>query len=495
MGTTLPKQLLFLAAALIVVVTMVSTHRLTSIMKEEERQKVLVWAESVAQRAELVAYTEKLFDELAAEEKVKADRLAEAYRILQQPNPGTDLTFVTNFLFNNTTIPVFIENESGPNYDKNIPDPPPGVSREAHLESWRSTMMERYPPIHFEDVGQKVYYSESVRLTELRTAMNDLIESFISEILLNSASVPVLLVDSMGTRIVKSQGVDVTQLQDSAALKAKLMDMAGDHLPLPIQWPGQGLHLVFYEESALLTQLRLFPAVQLILIGAFLLVAYLVFSASRRAEQNRVWVGMAKETAHQLGTPLSSLMAWSNLLASRGVDPEALHEMDKDISRLQVVAERFSKIGSQAKLDPKDPIGVVQETVDYMRPRVSKHVALDAQLGSSQGQALMSEALLSWVLENLMRNAVDAMDGEGVLTVRADWQEDKFVIEVEDNGKGMSKAVQRKVFQPGFTTKSRGWGLGLSLAQRIVSEVHQGQLTVAWSEPGKGTCFRIALSA
>ena len=289
--------------------------------------------------------------------------------------------------------------------------------------------------------------------------------------------------------------MDVTQLQDSAALKAKLTDMAGDHLPLPIQWPGQGLHLVFYEESALLTQLRLFPAVQLILIGAFLLVAYLVFSASRRAEQNRVWVGMAKETAHQLGTPLSSLMAWSNLLASRGVDPEALHEMDKDISRLQVVAERFSKIGSQAKLDPKDPIGVVQETVDYMRPRVSKHVALDAQLGPNQGQVLMSEALLSWVLENLMRNAVDAMDGEGVLTVRADWQEDKFVIEVEDNGKGMSKAVQRKVFQPGFTTKSRGWGLGLSLAQRIVSEVHQGQLTVAWSEPGKGTCFRIALSA
>ena len=213
MGTTLSKRLLFLAAALIVGVTMVSTHRLANIMKEEERQKVLVWAESVAQRAELVTYTEKLFAELAEEEKVKADRLAEAYKILQQPNPATDLTFVTNFLFNNTTIPVFIENESGPNYDKNIPAPPPGVSKEEHLERWRLASKEKYPPIRFDDVGQTVYYSESVRLTELRTAMNDLIESFISEIMANTASVPVLLVDSLGTRIVKSHGIDTTKLQ------------------------------------------------------------------------------------------------------------------------------------------------------------------------------------------------------------------------------------------------------------------------------------------
>lgn len=495
MGTTLSKRLLFLAAALIVGVTMVSTHRLANIMKEEERQKVLVWAESVAQRAELVTYTEKLFAELAEEEKVKADRLAEAYKILQQPNPATDLTFVTNFLFNNTTIPVFIENESGPNYDKNIPAPPPGVSKEEHLERWRLASKEKYPPIRFDDVGQTVYYSESVRLTELRTAMNDLIESFISEIMANTASVPVLLVDSLGTRIVKSHGIDTTKLQTPEALRAKLLDMAGDHMPVPIQWPGQGLHLVFFEESALLTQLRLFPAVQLLLIGAFLLVAYLVFSSSRRAEQNRVWVGMAKETAHQLGTPLSSLMAWSNLLASRGVDPEAIGEMDKDIARLQVVAERFSKIGSQANLALDDPIAAVQDTVDYMRPRVSKHVELRSQIGGDRGQLKMSRALLSWVLENLVRNAVDAMDGEGVLTVRAAWEGDMFQIDVEDNGKGMSKAVQRKVFEPGFTTKSRGWGLGLSLAHRIVTEVHGGQLTVAWSEPGKGTCFRIVLPA
>jgi len=237
--------------------------------------------------------------------------------------------------------------------------------------------------------------------------------------------------------------------------------------------------------------LRYFPAVQLLLIAAFLLVAYLVFSASRRAEQNRVWVGMAKETAHQLGTPLSSLMAWSGLLSARGVDPEALGEMDKDIARLQVVAERFSKIGSQAQLSPENPLELIRETVDYMRPRVSKHVEMTLDAGVDAGDLPMSRALFSWVLENLIRNAVDAMDGEGALVIRAHWREDTFTVDVEDNGKGMAKAVARRVFQPGFTTKSRGWGLGLSLAKRIVEEVHKGQIAVVATEPGKGTTFRM----
>ena len=271
--------------------------------------------------------------------------------------------------------------------------------------------------------------------------------------------------------------------------------MAEDNPPISVYLPGEGWHVVFYEESAVLTQLRYFPAVQLLLIAAFLLVAYLVFSASRRAEQNRVWVGMAKETAHQLGTPLSSLMAWSGLLAAKGVEEEALKEMDKDIARLQVVAERFSKIGSEATLKEDNPLEVVRETAEYMRPRVSKHVEMVQELGPDAGRLMLSRPLLSWVLENLIRNAVDAMDGEGVLTVRAHWREDAFTIEVEDNGKGMTKAVARKVFDPGFTTKERGWGLGLSLAKRIVEEVHEGQILVASSEPGKGTCFRMVFQA
>jgi len=206
-------------------------------------------------------------------------------------------------------------------------------------------------------------------------------------------------------------------------------------------------------------------------------------------------VGMAKETAHQLGTPLSSLMAWSSLLSARGVDPEALSEMDKDIARLQVVAERFSKIGSEADLTPADPLQVVEETVNYMRPRISKNVSFSLESGEPQGEILLSRPLFSWVLENLLRNAVDAMEGEGALAVRAAWEGDEVHVEVEDNGKGMAKSVARRVFEPGFTTKSRGWGLGLSLSKRIVEETHGGQVFVDWTEPGQGTRFKLVFRA
>ncbi|MEC8663703.1 MAG: HAMP domain-containing sensor histidine kinase [Bacteroidota bacterium] len=492
MQETLSKRLLFLAAAAIVVVTLGYTQHLASIIREEEQRKVDLWVEAVKQRAELVTYTQSLFEDLGAEEKKRADRLAAAYRLIQEAPDGTDLTFAGDFLVNNNTVPVIITNDRGKMiYHVNVPPPPAGMSEEAYYDSIRRVDMGQNPPIQFEEVGQTIYYAESVRLRKLREAMDELIESFISETVINSASVPVLLMDSTATRVVKSQGIDVSSLDSPEQLRARYMEMMQDNVPIPVFLPGGGWHLVFYEESTVLTQLRYFPAVQLLLIAAFLLVAYLVFSASRRAEQNRVWVGMAKETAHQLGTPLSSLMAWSGLLSARGVDPEALGEMDKDIARLQVVAERFSKIGSQAQLSPENPLELIRETVDYMRPRVSKHVEMTLDAGVDAGDLPMSRALFSWVLENLIRNAVDAMDGEGALVIRAHWREDTFTVDVEDNGKGMAKAVARRVFQPGFTTKSRGWGLGLSLAKRIVEEVHQGQIAVVATEPGKGTTFRM----
>lgn len=492
MQDALSKRLLFLAAAAIVVVTLGYTQHLASIIRDEEQRKVDLWVEAVKQRAELVAYTQTLFEDLGAEEKKRADRLAAAYRLIQEAPDGTDLTFAGDFLVNNKTVPVIITNREGEVvYKVNVPPPPAGVPEQAYYDSIRRTEMGGNPPIVFDEVGQTIHYSESLRLRTLREAMDEVIESFISETVINSASVPVMLVDSSATRVVKAQGIDTSAFSSPEALRARYTQMAEDNLPIPVYFPGEGWHMVFYEESTVLTQLRYFPAVQLLLIAAFLLVAYLVFSASRRAEQNRVWVGMAKETAHQLGTPLSSLMAWSGLLASKGADPEALREMDKDIARLQVVTERFSKIGSEAQLVLDDPAEVVRETALYMRPRVSKHVEIKVDVCDNQGRLPLSKPLFSWVLENLIRNAVDAMDGEGVLVLRSRWDEGAYMLDVEDNGKGMTKAVAKKVFDPGFTTKSRGWGLGLSLAKRIVEEVHGGHISVVASEPGKGACFRL----
>ena len=493
-GRSVKSMLLVAAAAAIVLVTLGYSQHLASIIRQEEQRKVELWVEAVKQRAELVTYTQKLFEELGGEEKKKADRLADAYRLIQDAPMGMDLTFSTDFLVENKTVPVLIMDDGGRVlYDVNIPDPPEGMEASAYFDSLRRHEMGKNPPIRFDEVGQTIYYSESRRLRELREAMSELIEAFISETVINSASVPVLLLDSSATRVVKSQGIDMDGLDDPNLLRERFTAMARDNPPILVFLPGEGWHFVFYEESMVLTQLRFFPAVQLLLIAAFLLVAYLVFSSSKRAEQNRVWVGMAKETAHQLGTPLSSLMAWSQLLAAKGEHQEALQEMDKDIARLQVVADRFSKIGSQAQLVLEDPAKVVEDTVDYMRPRISKHITMSFERGDTVGEVPLGSSLFSWVMENLIRNAVDAMEGEGRLVVRALWKGDELHVEVEDSGKGMTKQVARRVFEPGFTTKKRGWGLGLSLAKRIVEEVHKGQVLVARTEPGKGTCFRLIL--
>jgi signal transduction histidine kinase len=240
-----------------------------------------------------------------------------------------------------------------------------------------------------------------------------------------------------------------------------------------------------------LKQLKLFPVFQLILIGVFLLVAYLIFSTFRKAEQNQVWVGMAKETAHQLGTPLSSLMAWSAILEDQGVDKKILTELNKDLERLSTITDRFSKIGSTADLTREDVNTICSQAVEYLRPRVSTRVKIDMSGAEGLPSVLINKPLFGWVLENLVKNAVDAMEGEGQLVVNTGVDITGVYIDITDSGKGIPKGKWKTVFQPGYTTKKRGWGLGLSLVKRIVENYHHGRIFVKWSEPGKGTTFRI----
>jgi signal transduction histidine kinase len=243
-----------------------------------------------------------------------------------------------------------------------------------------------------------------------------------------------------------------------------------------------------------ITQLRYFPYVQLVILGLFLLVAYALFSIFRNAEQNQVWVGMAKETAHQLGTPLSSLMAWMELLKAQGTDPEALNEMRKDLDRLEVITERFSKIGSAPALENEKLYHTLRATVLYLRPRLPGRVKIEVVTPpDTELQVPLNRALFSWVLENLIRNAIDAMEGEGALTLEILHEGSEVHVDVTDTGKGIPASQQATVFQPGFTTKKRGWGLGLSLSKRIIEQYHGGKIFVKRSAPGKGTTFRITL--
>jgi signal transduction histidine kinase len=243
----------------------------------------------------------------------------------------------------------------------------------------------------------------------------------------------------------------------------------------------------------LLTQLKYYPYFQFGIIGLFLIIAYYLFSTSRKVEQNQVWVGMAKETAHQLGTPLSSLMAWVEYLKLKNVDENTITELSKDITRLETITERFSKIGSMPKLENENVIEVLNQTLEYLKVRISKNVTIELKSESTDLLAKLNPSLFSWVLENLIKNAVDAMKGDGKITVSVTDQSQFVYIDVADTGTGIPRSKQKTIFEPGFTTKQRGWGLGLSLAKRIIENYHSGKIFVKQSD-AMGTTFRIVLN-
>ena len=467
------KRVLLVAAAVIVVATLWYSNDIAQRIRVEEQTKVQLWSEAIVQRAELVGYTQHLFEELGDEERGKADRLADAYRLINNPPRGMDLTFVTDYLWSNNTIPVLIFDDSDEMlYRVNVPD-------DVNVDSLRSVMKAANDPIVFDDVGHTIYWSESVRFSELKEVMQDLIDSFISETVINSASVPVVMTDSTKTEVIRYQRVDSAAIAEPERLQSLLAGMAGSNEPIEVNLPGEGRHYIYYADSVILTQLRYYPLAQLILIAVFTFVAYLIFSSFRRAEQDQVWVGMAKETAHQLGTPLSSLMAWVGLLEDQGVRSDYLEEMNRDIVRLNTVVDRFSKIGSKPILKEQNVAAVIESTVEYMRPRVSKKVELTFEGSDLDLGALLSPPLFSWVLENLIRNAVDAMDGDGIIRLQLEKPDNGGVlVTVSDTGPGIPKARRKEIFKPGYTTKPRGWGLGLSLCKRIIEEYHGGRISV-----------------
>ena len=306
--------------------------------------------------------------------------------------------------------------------------------------------------------------------------------TLISNVLEGNNTIPVIVVDDEGVI------GDYRNIEDTTHLEsyAKRMMQAGDTIRVDRQ-------IVCYDESIMLKRLQAWPYVQLGIVLIFVVVAIFALLSSKRAEQNKVWVGLSKETAHQLGTPVSSLMAWVEMLKEQYPDDDLLPEMDKDVKRLQLIAERFSKIGSLPEPVAASMNEVLAHVVDYMDRRTSSQVQMIRQLPDNEVIVKMNASLFEWVIENLCKNAVDAMEGKGTITLTLIEESDRVVIEVQDTGKGIRKKDINNVFTPGFTTKKRGWGLGLSLARRIVEEYHRGRIFVKHSELGKGTTFRIEM--
>lgn len=281
--------------------------------------------------------------------------------------------------------------------------------------------------------------------------------------------------------------------ENARFLLEKLSDMRRTTNVIDIEIDSDITQHLYYEDSTLLRNLSLYPYVQLIVMAAFVMVVYFAVTSSKKAEQNKVWVGLSKETAHQLGTPISSLMAWIELMRDSDADPEMVEEMDKDVKRLSTIASRFSKIGSQPNMESTDLNEVVGRSVSYMSSRISSRIDLSVHLSPEALTVSMSAPLIEWVMENLIKNAVDAMEARGSITVTTFADHGMAVVLVKDTGKGMTRKMRKEVFRAGYTTKKRGWGLGLTLARRIVEQYHGGRIFVSESEPGAGTTFRIQL--
>lgn len=480
--------MLFFIALIIVVVSIWYASYITKKVRDAEIQRVNNWGETIRKKAELVKITNESFAQIAKSEEEYVSTWVSA--MMEMQKDLNDYSFPLKVIQSNNKIPLILtENGKYVSSSHLSEDQKHADSITKYLLEWALI----HDPIKIQYANNKsqlIYFKNSAAFDSLKIKREELINAFNKDLVENLDLVPVLFIDST-TGDVIATNLDVNKINTKEKLSQLKLEMSAENTPILLKLGEGKIGVLYYRESETLSQLRYYPIIILSLIGVFTLVSYLLFSTFRRAEQNQVWVGMAKETAHQLGTPLSSLVAWIELLRSEGVNEDYLQEMQKDLNRLNTVTDRFSKIGSESKLEQQDLVDLTMQNVNYLKQRLSAKVAIEMRGEDQVLSSNLNSALFGWVIENIIKNGVDAMEGDGRLFVEFFTDRGINIVEITDTGKGIPANALKTVFQPGFTTKKRGWGLGLSLAKRIIEEHHKGKIFVKNSEIGKGTTFRI----
>ncbi len=482
-------------AAFIVLASLYYADIMVRKIARDERQRVELWVDAIRKRESLLRDSERLFSVIQNEEAERVELIKQVYdRLNRDDIDQSSLTFYTNILYSNTTIPLVLTDEEGEvistsNLDERF-------SHYRRMEGALADYLSKYPPLRFTIIGghRYIYYQDSKVFTELRDIMNDLIDTFLSDLVVNSsANVPVIVVDALQHELIAHGNIQGVDFEDETQVEELVSSMKGKNRYLEVHLPTYGKCYVYYTNSFLLTQLRYYPILQLLAVSILLFVAYVLFSVARNAEQNQVWVGMSKETAHQLGTPLSSLLAWVEMLKMKGVDDETIQEISKDVQRLENITERFSKIGSPPKLTNANVVPPIVEVLEYMKKRTSSKVSFRLATPDEDVVVPHNGNLLGWVVENIIKNAIDAMKGKGQIYLSIQDNPGEVFIDISDDGKGIPQSQQKAIFNPGFTSKKTGWGLGLSLSKRIIENYHGGKLFVKHSLINHGTTFRIIL--
>ncbi len=506
------KIVLLVIALITVAVSLWVSNSTVQKVSDRERLRAKQWAEAIKKKAELVEFTNRAFQQLRGYERRKIKLYLEATKEISKPVEGNvfpDYHFPLTIISENKDIPVILvdgDNQiSGyTNIDFDTSDLRkmyPELTKKELVRKFEDSLLilttaweKKHKPFRIEVVKgltMTSFYTDTKRTIQLEKERDSLISAFNNELIKDSKLIPVVLMDKEKDSLISSNLPKEKTSPEN--LKKTLSSLEKVNEPIVISFGPDEHNWLYYDNSGELKQLQFFPYIQFLIIGVFIFIGYLLFSTFRKAEQNQVWAGMAKETAHQMGTPLSSLMAWVQLLESQNVDPGIISEMQKDVERLDTVSQRFSKIGSETHLTQTDIRLTVQGVMDYLRPRISQKVEMTVHYEDDPILVSHNKQLMEWVMENIIRNAVDAMESKGKLDVVIKTVPERVHIDITDTGKGLLPKQFKSIFEPGYTTKKRGWGLGLSLVKRIVKEYHKGKVYVLHSEIGKGTTIRISL--
>ena len=487
------KLILLSVTILLALAALWQVQRIAGEIRREERDKVRLWAGAVSQRAHMLEASQQFFDQATLDEHRKMQMYTDILQSFNDPDLSTDLRFslaYVNYIVDSSHTPIIIASTR----DSII-----SVPQELAGQKLEGDLLEEYsqnPPFHYTLWGMPMtlYYKESQYYTQLRQMLDGFTRSFLMDITQNSVKVPVLVVDSLSGKVLAYGNLNPKHITQ----------MHFRNTPIGISLPGGGRAMVYYEDTLLLRSLRWLPLFYFFIAAVLILVSYNLLRTARTAEQNRIWVGLAKETAHQLGTPISSLSGWLEYIKMKEESPSdcdnasilstVLPEVDKDLHRLETIAQRFSKIGSLPELQESDVCEATEAAVAYLQGRIPRRIRLVVTFPDDQTfLAPLNPTLYGWVVENLCKNAIDAMEGDGTITIVASQDARKIYIDISDTGRGMTPAVQKRIFDSGFTTKTRGWGLGLPLARRIINQYHRGRLYLKYSIPNQGSCFRIVL--